>query len=131
MLLKPFLQQGAGICNTGNCVEKAFVNYRGSYNFPYFRVFYKLLYQTPSPQKKKDQPRSENKLRLFLKRSSEPLLNNMQAQSSKPSVRNFKSFMYIIEESREICGITSNLLYSRGFNLCRIVEISSQEIGII
>jgi hypothetical protein len=38
-----------------------------------------MLYQPPSPQQrnsKKDQPpRETNKLRLFLKRSSEPLLN--------------------------------------------------------
>lgn len=43
------------------------------------RVFHKMLYQPPSPQQrnsKKDQPQREtNKLRLFLKRSSEPLLN--------------------------------------------------------
>ncbi|ODN02448.1 Serine-enriched protein [Orchesella cincta] len=59
------------------------------------RVFYKMLYQQPSPQKKKDPPRSENKLRLFLKRSSEPLLN-MQNQPSKPSPQQHQTL--IIEE---------------------------------
>lgn len=39
------------------------------------RVFQKMLYQAPSPQRKKEPPPRENKLRLFLKRSSEPLLN--------------------------------------------------------
>lgn len=34
-----------------------------------------MLYQAPSPQRKKEPPPRENKLRLFLKRSSEPLLN--------------------------------------------------------
>jgi hypothetical protein len=42
-------------------------------------VFQKMLYQAPSPQqpkKEKNPPQREtNKLRLFLKRSSEPLLN--------------------------------------------------------
>ncbi|KAK0174984.1 hypothetical protein PV327_008770 [Microctonus hyperodae] len=39
-----------------------------------FVVFQKLLYQAPSPQRKKEQP-PPGKLRFFLKRSSEPLLN--------------------------------------------------------
>ena len=37
-----------------------------------------MLYTTPSPQRKKETGR-ENKLRLFLKRSSEPLLNLQNA----------------------------------------------------
>lgn len=43
------------------------------------RVFQKMLYQAPSPQRKKEPPPRENKLRLFLKRSSEPLLNLQNA----------------------------------------------------
>lgn len=43
------------------------------------RVFHKMLYQAPSPQRKKDSAPKENKLRLFLKRSSEPLLNLQNA----------------------------------------------------
>uniref|UniRef100_A0A336MNK9 CSON003486 protein n=1 Tax=Culicoides sonorensis TaxID=179676 RepID=A0A336MNK9_CULSO len=44
------------------------------------RVFQKMLYQTPSPQQRKKEPAPrENKLRLFLKRSSEPLLNLQNA----------------------------------------------------
>ncbi|XP_046677794.1 serine-enriched protein isoform X3 [Homalodisca vitripennis] len=48
------------------------------------RVFHKMLYQAPSPQRKKEAPPKENKLRQFLKRSSEPLLNlqNTAAQRS-------------------------------------------------
>ena len=39
-----------------------------------------MLYQAPSPQQKKKEPQPrENKLRLFLKRSSEPLLNLQNA----------------------------------------------------
>lgn len=43
------------------------------------RVFHKMLYQAPSPQRKKEAAPRENKLRLFLKRSSEPLLNLQNA----------------------------------------------------
>lgn len=43
------------------------------------RVFQKLLYAAPSPQRKKEPQQRENKLRLFLKRSSEPLLNLQNA----------------------------------------------------
>lgn len=52
------------------------------------RVFHKMLYQPPSPQqpinhrggkKDKESQRETNKLRLFLKRSSEPLLNLQNA----------------------------------------------------
>ncbi|XP_063239714.1 serine-enriched protein isoform X2 [Bacillus rossius redtenbacheri] len=43
------------------------------------RVFHKMLYQAPSPQRKKESAPRENKLRLFLKRSSEPLLNLQNA----------------------------------------------------
>lgn len=38
-----------------------------------------MLYATPSPQRKKEPSTGPNKLRLFLKRSSEPLLNLQNA----------------------------------------------------
>lgn len=38
-----------------------------------------MLYHAPSPQRKKEPAPRENKLRLFLKRSSEPLLNLQNA----------------------------------------------------
>ncbi|CAD7012227.1 unnamed protein product, partial [Ceratitis capitata] len=49
------------------------------------RVFAKMLYSAPSPQRKREASTKENKLRLFLKRSSEPLLNlqNAAQQSLK------------------------------------------------
>ncbi|CAK1580067.1 unnamed protein product [Parnassius mnemosyne] len=47
------------------------------------RVFQKMLYQAPSPQRKKDPAPRENKLRLFLKRSSEPLLNLQNAAQQR------------------------------------------------
>nr|XP_012219819.1 PREDICTED: serine-enriched protein isoform X3 [Linepithema humile] len=49
------------------------------------RVFHKMLYQTPSPQRKKEPPQRENKIRLFLKRSSEPLLNLQNAAQQPQS----------------------------------------------
>lgn len=48
------------------------------------KVFHKMLYQAPSPQRKKDSAPKENKLRLFLKRSSEPLLN-LQNAAQQPA----------------------------------------------
>ncbi|KAK9885288.1 hypothetical protein WA026_010782 [Henosepilachna vigintioctopunctata] len=47
------------------------------------RVFHKMLYQAPSPQRKKEPSPRENKLRLFLKRSSEPLLNLQNASQQR------------------------------------------------
>ncbi|KOC66789.1 Serine-enriched protein [Habropoda laboriosa] len=47
------------------------------------RVFQKLFYQAPSPQRKKEPPPRENKIRLFLKRSSEPLLNLQNATQQR------------------------------------------------
>ena len=50
------------------------------------RIFQKLLFQAPSPQRKKEPPPvRENKLRLFLKRSSEPLLN-LQNEGQKVNI---------------------------------------------
>lgn len=50
------------------------------------RIFHKLLYQQQASPQRKNQPNPppvrENKLRLFLKRSSEPLLN-LQNESQK------------------------------------------------
>ncbi|XP_033319189.1 golgin subfamily A member 6-like protein 22 isoform X2 [Bombus bifarius] len=48
------------------------------------RVFQKMFYQAPSPQRKKEPPPKENKIRLFLKRSSEPLLN-LQNAAQQPN----------------------------------------------
>ncbi|CAH2234470.1 jg1612 [Pararge aegeria aegeria] len=42
-----------------------------------------MLYQAPSPQRKKEPAPRENKLRLFLKRSSEPLLNLQNAAQQR------------------------------------------------
>lgn len=53
------------------------------------RVFQKMLYQAPSPQRKKEPPPRENKLRLFLKRSSEPLLNLQNAAQQVFFLANF------------------------------------------
>ncbi|GAB0097181.1 Serine-enriched protein [Sergentomyia squamirostris] len=59
------------------------------------RVFQKLLYQAPSPQRRKEPPQRENKLRLFLKRSSEPLLN-LQNAAQQPTGHQHQTL--IIEE---------------------------------
>ncbi|XP_055853654.1 serine-enriched protein isoform X2 [Episyrphus balteatus] len=47
------------------------------------RVFAKMLYSAPSPQRKRETSTKENKLRLFLKRSSEPLLNLQNANQQR------------------------------------------------
>ncbi|KAG8035236.1 hypothetical protein G9C98_001726, partial [Cotesia typhae] len=47
------------------------------------RVFHKMLYQAPSPQRKKEP--QKDKLRFFLKRSSEPLLNLQNAAQQPQS----------------------------------------------
>ncbi|XP_012343138.1 trichohyalin isoform X1 [Apis florea] len=47
------------------------------------RVFQKMFYQAPSPQRKKEPAPKENKIRLFLKRSSEPLLNLQNAAQQR------------------------------------------------
>ncbi|XP_066583109.1 serine-enriched protein isoform X2 [Prorops nasuta] len=49
------------------------------------RVFHKMLYTAPSPQRKKEPQSRENKIRLFLKRSSEPLLNLQNAPQQPQS----------------------------------------------
>jgi len=59
-----------------------------------------MLYQTPSPQRKKDPPPRENKIRLFLKRSSEPLLNlqnaAQQVLGSKVNSQFIKQFSKLV-----------------------------------
>ncbi|KAL9912708.1 speckle type BTB/POZ protein isoform 3-T9 [Glossina fuscipes fuscipes] len=59
------------------------------------RVFAKMLYSAPSPQRKRESSTKENKLRLFLKRSSEPLLN-LQNASQQPAGHQHQTL--IIEE---------------------------------
>ncbi len=52
------------------------------------RVFHQMFYQqSTSPQKKKENQAKENKLRMFLKRSSEPMLNvqNNTASNANPA----------------------------------------------
>lgn len=59
------------------------------------RIFHKLLYQQQASPQRKNQPNpppvSQNKLRLFLKRSSEPLLN-IQNESQKVEIFLFQEF---------------------------------------
>lgn len=56
------------------------------------RVFQKQLYHQPSPSRKTP-PNKENKLRLFLKRSSEPLLNLQNAASQVQTGRLNKAML--------------------------------------
>ncbi|XP_044012412.1 serine-enriched protein isoform X2 [Aphidius gifuensis] len=58
------------------------------------RVFHKMLYQASSPQRKKE-PAPREKLRFFLKRSSEPLLN---VQNSTNQLQSDQHHTLIIEE---------------------------------
>jgi len=70
-----------------------------------------MLYQAPSPQRKKEAPPKENKLRLFLKRSSEPLLN---LQNAAQQVRHAISFtsqgMFFALQSTKICDLLTPTL---------------------
>lgn len=62
------------------------------------RIFHKLLYQQQaSPQRKNQPPPSvrENKLRLFLKRSSEPLLNIQNESQKVRKWKNWEKFGFI------------------------------------
>lgn len=59
-----------------------------------------MLYQTPSPQRKKEPPARENKIRLFLKRSSEPLLN---LQNAAQQVLSTKVNTEFIINKRVVC----------------------------
>ncbi|XP_011162991.1 serine-enriched protein isoform X3 [Solenopsis invicta] len=59
------------------------------------KVFYRMLFETASPQRKRPTPAKENKIRLFLKRSSEPLLN-LQNAAQQP--QSHQHHTLIIEE---------------------------------
>lgn len=55
-----------------------------------FRFFRKMLYETQSPQRKKDSIQiSDRKLASFLKRSSEPLLTTSSAMTQVPFLHSF------------------------------------------
>lgn len=58
-----------------------------------------MLYQAPSPQRKKEPPPRENKLRLFLKRSSEPLLNLQNAAQQVKVWWRLTSSLYILSNA--------------------------------
>lgn len=59
------------------------------------RVFAKMLYSAPSPQRKRETSTKENKLRLFLKRSSEPLLN-LQNAAQQVRIKEILYFNYFL-----------------------------------
>ena len=64
------------------------------------RVFHKMLYNAYSPQKKKEPQGRENKLKMFLKRSSEPLLNLQNSgQQGRPGVSLILLFILILPRS--------------------------------
>lgn len=70
-----------------------------------------MFYQAPSPQRKKEPPPKENKIRLFLKRSSEPLLNLQNAAQQVIAViaeRSFSQYLLysftILSEKIEIAN---------------------------
>lgn len=74
------------IINTAICDDMTLLSYSQAVLAARSRVFQKLLYQAPSPQRRKEPPPRENKLRLFLKRSSEPLLNLQNAAQQVKNV---------------------------------------------
>jgi len=80
-----------------------------------------MLYQAPSPQRKKEAPPKENKLRLFLKRSSEPLLNLQNAAQQVRHVLSFTSQgMFFALQSAEICDSLTPTLSSDTENSCTL-----------
>ncbi|XP_071527369.1 serine-enriched protein isoform X2 [Panulirus ornatus] len=62
------------------------------------RVFHKLLYNSYSPQKKKEPMSREKKIKLFLKRSSEPLMNLQGQQQSRQGPQGNAHQTLIVEE---------------------------------
>ena len=84
------------------------------------RVFHKILWQVPVPVKKKDPPRSENKFRAFIKRSSEPLLhmqNQQQVRKNTLFPRNrdtYSSSFFIFYNAETVHLLAEPKPYSRG-----------------
>lgn len=75
---------------SGEKITRSFVSVQ-------IRVFHQMFYQqSSSPQKKKENQAKENKLRMFLKRSSEPTLNVQNNSGSNTGssqcMVNIKSF---------------------------------------
>ncbi|KAK8730224.1 hypothetical protein OTU49_008158 [Cherax quadricarinatus] len=62
------------------------------------RVFHKLLYNSYSPQKKKEPMSREKKIKLFLKRSSEPLMNLQGQQQGRQGPQGNVHQTLIVEE---------------------------------
>lgn len=98
-----------------------------------------MLYQPPSPQQrnsKKDQPQREtNKLRLFLKRSSEPLLNlqNTAQQVNMISMCLTASLLSNSESTFDVENFSRDYFFSSfvaiGF-VCSIFNIQRQKKSI-
>lgn len=81
------------------------------------------FFQTPSPQRRKDPPQRENKLRLFLKRSSEPLLNlqNASQQVNKSLLLNFIVFWCVTNTGKFILGMRREFFHSN--TICILLQI--------
>lgn len=88
VLLRPSWPLGAGSYYRSKDKNRMDV----SLVYLFFRVFQKMLYTTPSPQRKKEPSTGPNKLRLFLKRSSEPLLN-LQNPTEKPATHTHQTLI--------------------------------------
>lgn len=90
-----------------------------------------MLYQAPSPQRKKEPPPRENKLRLFLKRSSEPLLNLQNAAQQVILILQIIFVFFFFENWYSHCfwilKFLSNRFYEIGF-LMNFEEDSESKI---
>ena len=89
------------------------------------RIFHKLLYQQQASPQRKNQgnppPVRENKLRLFLKRSSEPLLN-IQNESQKVSLYAGKGWKVIFNFRKY------SLQGKKMLQICAFVRLKSFEM---
>ena len=68
-----------------------------------------MLYTAPSPQRKKESGR-ENKLRLFLKRSSEPLLN-LQNQAEKVIIAQFALHSFHVDAFLRVKCLCAKVIF--------------------
>lgn len=89
-------------------------------NCIFSRVFHKMLYQPPSPQRKKEVvPKETTKLRrpTFLKRSSEPLLNvkNANTQVRLPN-NHIKILSWFRDDSNHLSRFTKMICSLTEFN---------------
>ena len=64
------------------------------------RVFHNILFHTPvssQTKKKESEKKSESKLRAFIKRSSEPLINFQSPQVTPVALMKISTYLYHLQ----------------------------------